>query len=93
MNFSTLFKLCSLDDFHRYKMSIRLHNGKKPVAQLSPAYGRRGNRAQKNSDSLCVVFNSDRNLKSDRNRKPISGAKMRFTKNHNLMITSVFERK
>ena len=31
------------------------------------------------------------NLKSDRNRKHISGAKMRFTKTHNLMITSVFE--
>ena len=34
-----------------------------------------------------------KNLKSDRNRKPISGAKVRFTKSHNLMITSVFERK
>ena len=34
-----------------------------------------------------------KNLKSDRNRKPISGAKMRFTKIHKLMITSVFERK
>ena len=30
-------------------------------------------------------------FKSDRNRKHISGAKMRFTKNYNLMITSVFE--
>ena len=34
-----------------------------------------------------------KNLKSDRNRKPISGAKMRFTKSHKLMITSIFERK
>ena len=34
-----------------------------------------------------------KNLKSDRNRKPISGAKMRFTKSHKVMITSVFERK
>ena len=34
-----------------------------------------------------------KNLKSDRNRKPIPGAKMCFTKNHNLMITSVLERK
>ena len=35
---------------------------------------------------------SQKNLKSDRNRKLISGAKMYFTKNHNLMITSVLER-
>ena len=34
-----------------------------------------------------------KNLKGDRNRKPISEAKMRFTKYHCLMITSVFERK
>ena len=34
-----------------------------------------------------------KNLKGDRNRTPISEAKMRFTKYHNLMITSVFERK
>ena len=33
-----------------------------------------------------------KNLKSDRIRKPIAGAKMRFAKNHNLTITSVFER-
>ena len=32
-----------------------------------------------------------KNLKSDRIRKPIAGTKMRFTKNHNLTITSVFE--
>ena len=32
-----------------------------------------------------------KNLKSDRNRKYISGAQMLFTKNHNLMIMSVFE--
>ena len=31
-----------------------------------------------------------KNLKSDRNRKPISGAKMRFTKNLNLIITTKF---
>ena len=31
-----------------------------------------------------------KNLKSDRNRKPISGAKMRFTKNLNLIITTIF---
>ena len=33
-----------------------------------------------------------KNLKSDLNRKPIPGAKMCFTKNHNLTITSVFQR-
>ena len=35
---------------------------------------------------------SQKNLKIDRNRKHIIGPKMRFIKNHNLMITSVFER-
>ena len=51
-------------------------------------------------DSTSVTVRSIRpgprftkNLKSDRNRKPISGAKMRFTKSHKVMITSVFERK
>ena len=33
-----------------------------------------------------------KNLKSDCNHKHISGAKTRFTKNNNIMITSVFER-
>ena len=32
-NFPDL-KRCSLDDFHKYKMSMGLYNGKKPVDQL-----------------------------------------------------------
>ena len=32
--FFQIFKQCSLDDFHKYKMSMGLDDGKKPVAQL-----------------------------------------------------------
>ena len=32
--FSQIFKRCSLDDFHTYKMFMGLYIWKKPVAQL-----------------------------------------------------------
>ena len=31
-NINANFFRCSLDDFHKYKMSMGLNNGKKPVA-------------------------------------------------------------
>ena len=64
MNFSRFFKRCSLDDFHKYKMSMGLYNGRNRCSTLRlswPTYGRRGIRAQKNSKSFCGIFNSDRN--------------------------------
>ena len=58
----------------------------------------------KSYDVLCINFllpgianmtgpRFTKNLKSDRNRKPISEAKMRSTKYNNFLTTSVFERK
>ena len=59
------FKWYSLDDFHRYKKSMALNNGKKTrcitLMLPWPTYDRRGIRAQENSDSWCGVLNSDRN--------------------------------
>ena len=52
-----------LDDFYGYKMSIELYSGKSRGSTLwlsRPTYGRRGVRAQQNTDRLCVVFNLDR---------------------------------
>ena len=32
LNVSRFFKRCSLDDFHKYEMSMVLYNGKKHIA-------------------------------------------------------------
>ena len=65
VNFSRFFKWCSLIDFHRYKMSMGLYNGERTRSSTLRlpwlTYGRRGIRAQKNSEQRsCGVFKSDR---------------------------------
>ena len=62
--FSRFIKSCFLDNFHKYKMSMGLYNGKTRSSTLSlswPTYSRRGIRVQKISESLYGVNNSDMN--------------------------------
>ena len=53
----------SLDDFHKYKMSLGLYNGGKPVIQLCGCHDLHMADGEfvvkRNSDRFCGVFNSD----------------------------------